>query len=74
MSEEVVKKLKVLAREAELDLTFIQDHIIVSGGARIVTYWPNSKRRTAYAVGANNGMRHVTAKQIIQMALRDSDD
>ena len=71
MSQEVVKKLKHLAREAELDLTFIEDRVIVSGGRRIVTYWPESKRRTAYADKAEKGIKHATAQQIINLALTD---
>jgi hypothetical protein len=69
-----IQKLKKLAREAELQLTFINDRIIVSGGKRIVTYWPESRRRTAYADQANQGVRHATPEQIIAMALRSHDE
>lgn len=71
MSVFVVDALKNLAREAELDVTFIEDRVIVSGGRRIVTYWPESKARTAYADKAKKGVKHATALQIINMALSD---
>lgn len=71
MSQQVVEKLKHLAREAELDLTFIEDRVIVSGGRRVVNYWPESKARTAYADKAKKGIKHATAAQIINMALSD---
>lgn len=71
MSQEVITKLKHLSRENELDMTFIDDRIVISGGRRIVTYWPESKARTAYADKAKKGIKHATAAQIIQLALTD---
>lgn len=69
-----LKRLKHLARENELQLTFIDDKIILSGGERIVTYWPDSRRKTAYADKAKQGVRRATPEQMIAMCLRKFDN
>ncbi len=67
-----IKQLKKLAGEAELEVvTRPEGHLMVIGGKVNVTWWPDSKRMTAYAEGATKGRRYATPKQVIAMANGD---
>lgn len=65
-----IKQLKHLAREHELNVIVQPEgHVTVVGGIHPVTWWPDSKRMTAYAEGAKRGVRYASARKVIQMAL-----
>lgn len=64
-----IKEIKRLARDAELDLIEHQDgRIVILGGIQMVTWWPYSKRMTAYADKAPRGVRFAMPKTVIAMA------
>ena len=66
-----VKTLKKLARENELEVIEYPDgRILVIGGMVPVHWWPFSKRRTVYCEGAPKGHTHVTAKHVINLAVK----
>lgn len=64
-----IKKLKRLAGEAELDVIERGDEIRIIGGKHVVTWWPLSRRMTAYVQGAARGQHYATPKQVIALAL-----
>lgn len=69
---EQIKQLKKLAREAELEvIERPEGHVMVIGGRVNVTWWPESRRMTAYAEGATKGRSYATPKQVIAMANGD---
>lgn len=69
MSETNRKRLKQLAREAELNVIEYPDgRVLVVGGLVSVHWWPDSKRQTMYAEGAPAGHRYATAKSVVAMA------
>lgn len=65
------KELKRLAREAELQVVEYPDgRVLVIGGLVNVSWWPHSKRMTAYVEGAREGRRFSTAKNVINLATK----
>lgn len=66
-----LKKLRREAREAELQLIERDEpsglHITIIG-ERVVHWWPDSRRRTAYLEGAKMGQPHATVQSVIRMA------
>lgn len=71
MSKNQLQILKREARECELQVIEREEpgglHIIVVGD-RVVHWWPDSKRMTAYVEGAAQGQKFTTARQVIQLA------
>ena len=64
-----IKRLKVLAREAALRLVEQPDgRIILLDGEQMVTWWPHSRRCTAYADKAPHGIRFASPETVILMA------
>lgn len=63
--------LKRRAAEAEFQLIERHEpgglHVIVIGN-RVVHWWPESRRKTAYVEGAARGMTYRTAKDVIKLA------
>lgn len=43
-------------------------HFRISGGERMVDYWPNSKRRTAFVVGTQDSTPRCTPEMAVAMA------
>lgn len=65
------KKLKQMAREAELEvIEYADGRVLVVGGLVNVHYWPKSKGQTMYAEGAPSGHKYATPRNVINMALR----
>jgi len=66
-----IRDLKKLASEAELEVIEYHDgRILVVGGIVNVHWWPDSKRKTAYAEGSPRGKRQMTAKQVVRLATK----
>jgi hypothetical protein len=66
-----IDTLKRLAREAELNVIEHDDgRITVLGGLAMVSWWPHSRRMSAYVDRAPNGVRHATAKMVIDLATK----
>lgn len=62
--------LKKLAREQELEVIECPDgRVMVIGGDVNVTWWPASRRMTAYAEGAPRGRSYSTPKVVVNMAI-----
>ena len=68
------KQLEILKREArEAELQVIERaepsglHITVIGD-RVVHWWPESRRMTAYVEGTRSGQSYVNAKRVIALA------
>ena len=70
-----IKRLKILAREAEFQLVEREEpggiHIIVIGD-RVVHWWPESRRQTAYVESTAKGESHTTPDRVIQLATEKS--
>ena len=65
------KRLKKLAREAELQvIEYPGGRVLVIGGLINVHWWPESRRRTAYIDGAPAGRHFTTAAQVVSMATK----
>ena len=66
-----IKRLKVLAREAEMQLIERQEpgglHVIVVGD-RVVHWWPESRRQTCYVEASSRGESHATPDRVIELA------
>lgn len=63
--------LKKLAREAEVEVIEYPDgRVLVVGGLVNVHWWPDSKRKTAYAEGAPAGRTYATARNVINLATK----
>lgn len=66
-----LNKLKHKAREAELQLIKRQEpgglHVIVIG-SKVVHWWPESRKQTAYVEGSARGLAHTTADAVIRLA------
>lgn len=70
MSKQQISELKKLAREQELEvIEHSSGHVMVIGGAVNVTWWPDSRRMTAYAERAPKGRSYSTPKIVVNMAL-----
>lgn len=68
-----ITKLKKLAGEHEIEVIERPGgHVMVIGGKVNVSWWPDSKRITAYADGAKKGRSYATPKIVIQMALGET--
>lgn len=68
---DLLKQLKKLAGEQEFEvIEFPDGKIDVIGGLRKVSWWPTSRRMTAYIEGAPRGQRFTTPRQVIEMALK----
>lgn len=69
MNAAQIKMLKKLAGEQELEVIERPNStFMVIGGKVNVTWWPDSKRKTAYAEKAPKGRTYATAKVVIAMA------
>jgi hypothetical protein len=65
-----IKSLKKLAGEQELEVIERPNGVVmVIGGKVNVTWWPTSKRMTAYAENAAKGRTYATPKIVIAKAL-----
>ena len=69
-----MKELEVLARKCGLTVTELsQGHFRIEGGERVVDYWPNSKRRTAFVVGGQDSMPRATPEIAVALAGKPKD-
>lgn len=70
MSNEI-KRLRREAREAELQLIERDEpgglHVTVIG-ERVVHWWPDSRKRTAYVEGSKAGRAHADVMTVIRLA------
>jgi hypothetical protein len=70
VSKSHTTKLKRECRDLELEVIETdQGTLLVLGGKAKVTWWPDSRRMTAYAEGANCGVRWANEKTVIRMAM-----
>lgn len=44
-------------------------HVQIVGGALLVNYWPDSKKKTAYVAGTVGGQKYATPQEALRMAL-----
>ena len=70
MSKELTR-LKRDARESEMQVIERDEpgglHVIVIG-ERVVHWWPQSRKLTAYVEGSGHGQSYANAKTVIQLA------
>ena len=66
-----IESLKREARECEMQVIERAEpgglHIIVIGD-RVVHWWPESRRQTAYVEGSARGQQHANARAVIALA------
>ncbi len=71
MSSSQITKLRREARECEMQVIERAEpgglHVIVIG-ERVVHWWPESKRMTAYVEGAAQGQKFAAARDVIELA------
>lgn len=71
MSAADIKRLKVLAREAELQVIEYPDgRVLIVGGLINVHWWPASRRQTAYIDGAQAGRHFMSARHVVNLATK----
>ena len=67
----LLQAIKRVAREAELQVIERAEpgglHVTVIG-ERVVHWWPESRRQTAYVEGSGAGRAHATARVVIALA------
>lgn len=66
-----LKTLKKLAREAEFQLIERMEPgglKVTVVGDRVVHWWPESRRSTAYVEGSSRGENNADAKRIVELA------
>lgn len=66
-----LKTLKKLAREAEFQLIERMEPgglKVTVIGDRVVHWWPDSRRRTAYVEGSSRGENNADAQRIVELA------
>jgi hypothetical protein len=65
-----MKELEIIAKKRGLTVRQLGSagHVRIEGGSCLVDYWPDSKRRTAIAVGTSDSRPHVTPQQAVEMA------
>lgn len=66
--ETMVEQLRALCEQQGLEiLNGNNGSLMIIGGKCVVSWWPGSRKMTAYVQGAEKGVKYATPKKIIEL-------